>query len=264
MFGLVHPIAVFLLIDQYETDSALRFARLAVKELLDRLAEEVLAEEDRFAKGITRPTLLSQLLQGRPADVDAATFRLRVGMIIVELVVGGMDTTAKGITNVVDCLLSHPQALNTARTAGDDSKLNNLILEALRLSPVAPLIVRECPKGKTLQLSSGPFSFEPGSRIFLITEAAMKDPAGAPPGVDVQTFVLDDAPPVMAALDPIRRLAFGDGAHGCLGSETALAEIRAVLKPLLAQKNLRRAAGPTGWKQERFSLPVSLELRFDP
>ena len=31
-------------------------------------------------------------------------------MIIAELVVGGVDPTAKGITNVVDCLLSNPDA----------------------------------------------------------------------------------------------------------------------------------------------------------
>jgi cytochrome P450 len=76
--------------------------------------------------------------------------------------------------------------------------------------------------------------------------------------------VLSQADEVRRALDPIRRLAFGDGPHGCLGIEMVLAEIREVLKQLVKLKNLRRAAGPTGKKTEDLDLPVSLEIRFDP
>jgi cytochrome P450 len=156
--------------------------------------------------------------------------------------------------------------LKRARHAIDDSALDPISLEALRLNPVADLIVRECPKEVTLQLSSGLFQFEAGSRLFLVPPAAMLDPGAEPlpPDVDLQKFVLDESPQVQAALDPIRRLAFGDGAHACLGTEIVLAEIREVLKQLVELKNLRRAAGPTGKKREDLDLPVSLELRFDP
>jgi Dyp-type peroxidase family len=270
LFMLVHTIAIFLLIDQYDTPSALQFARIAVKELLDRLAEQVKEEEDRITS--TGQTLLSLLLQRRPPGADPAEFRIRAGMIVAELVVGGIDTTAKGITNVVDFLLSNPDAVRVARDAvkaRDDAKLNNVILEALRLKPVAPLIVRECPsEGASLQLKKDKFRFEPGSRLFLIMDAAMRDPDAEPlpPGVDLQKFMLDRSAEMQTALDPIRRLAFGDGPHGCLGPEIVLAQIRGVLKQLLASKldNFRRAAGLAGQKEERFSLPVSLAVRFDP
>lgn len=269
LYGLVHPIAVFLLIDQYDTPSALAFARVAVKEFLDRLGKEVLAEQDRIASNEPGGTLLSLLLR-QPADgEDDITFRARSGMIMAELIVGGIDTTAKGITNVVDCLLSNPRAMKATKeavAAGDDSKLDDLILEALRLEPVAELIVRECPKGAVVQLNDGRFQFEADSRLFLCPPAAMRDPGAEPlpPDVDLQKFVLNEGYAVRRALHPIRRLAFGDGAHGCLGGEIVLAEIREVLKQLVTLKNLRRAAGPTGTKQERFNLPVSLEVRFDP
>jgi cytochrome P450 len=261
LFMLVHTIALFLLIDQYDTKSALDFAKVAVVELLDRLADEVIAEEDRIANREPRETLLSRLLRRRTDGVDPATFRVRVGMIIAELVVGGVDPTAKGITNVVDCLLSSPDVLQAARNAirdGVPSKLDAVILECLRLNPVADLIVRECPKGADLPLG-GLGGFEAGSRLFLIPGAAMIDPVGSalPANVDLRTFLLQPA------LDPIRRLGFGDGAHGCLGSEIVLAEIREVVKQLCAQSNLRRAAGQIK-KQELFSLPVSLEVRFGP
>lgn len=269
LFGLVHPIAVFLLIDQYDTPSALALAGVAVKELLDRLGKEVLAEQDRIASGAPRRTLLSLLLQSLTDRDDPVTFRARVGMIVAELIVGGIDTTAKGITNVLDCLLSNPRAMKTAQeavAAGNDSKLDDLILEALRLESVADLIVRECPKEAAVGLPNGDFRFEAGSRLFLVPPAAMRDPGAEPlpPDVDLQKFVLDQSDQMQAALDPIRRLAFGDGAHGCLGVEIVLAEIREVLKQLVTLKNLHRAAGPTGTKQERFNLPVSLEVRFDP
>ena len=263
LFMLVHTIALCLLIDQYDTQSALDLARFAVRELLNRLADEVLAEEDRIAKGKPSPTLLSRLLKCRAAGVDPATFRARAGMIVAELVVGGIDTPAKGITNVVDCLLSNPNAFGRAKDAvdrGDDPLLDTIVLEALRLKPVADLIVRECPKGATLALTGGSFQFEKESRLFLIPGAAMIDPVGSPlpANVDLRTFLLQPA------LDPIRRLGFGDGAHGCLGSEIVLAETREVLKQLLPLRNLRRAAGPMGKMHSRFSLPVSLEVRFDP
>ena len=269
LFVLAHTIAVFLLIDQYDTPSTLELARVAVKELLDRLGEEVLAEQDRIATGNPSRTLLSLLLQSPADGVDPVTFRARVGMIVAELVVGGVDTTAKGITNVVDCLLSKPEAFQLAREsvdADDDETLDNIILEALRLEPVADLIVRECPKGAVLELTNGNFPFEAGSRLFLIPPAAMKDPGAdpLPPGVELETFVLSQADEVRRALDPIRRLAFGDGPHGCLGIEMVLAEIREVLKQLVRLKGLRRAAGPTGKEEESLDLPISLGIRFDP
>jgi cytochrome P450 len=76
--------------------------------------------------------------------------------------------------------------------------------------------------------------------------------------------VLSQADEVRRALDPIRRLAFGDGPHGCLGIEMVLAEIREVLKQFVRLKGLRRAAGPTGHKNESLDLPVSLDIRFEP
>ena len=76
--------------------------------------------------------------------------------------------------------------------------------------------------------------------------------------------MLSQADEVRRALDPIRRLAFGDGPHGCLGIEMVLAEIREVLKQLVRLKGLRRAAGPTGKEEESLDLPISLGIRFDP
>ena len=279
LLGLVHAIAIFLLIDNYDTPVSLAYAKLAVKELLDRLAEEIIREEKRIEEGVSGTTsvpdtLLRRMLRCDRDGAEPATFRLRVGMILAELIVGGVDTAAKAITNVVDCLLSNPEALECAKAAVDDDEtLNDIILEALRLQPVAPLIIRECPNGAESPLfingQQRPFGFEAGSRLFLLTEAAMCDPAGGPQTnplpLDLSKFLLPgDVPPALKQdVDRIRRLSFGDGSHGCLGSEIVLAELREVLRQLLTLNNLRRAAGPEGQKRESLALPVSLKVRFD-
>lgn len=272
LFGLVHPIAIFLLIDDYDTASSLEYARVAVKELLNRLAKAAIAEEELIDSNTpTKNTLLSLMLRVPRAGVDPATFRLRVGMTLVELIVGGIDTAAKGITNVVDCLLSNPDALKLARDSvekRDELALNDIVLEALRCQPAATMIIRECPKDAFVQLNAGAqqreYRFEAGSRLFLLTSAAMRDPVGiGPPGVDLSSFVLNQSSAIQEALNPIRRLGFGDGAHDCLGSEIVLTEIREVLKQLVTRKNFRRAAGPEGKEKEQFALPVSLKVRFD-
>ncbi len=276
LFGLVHPIAIFLLIDDYDTPDAREFAKGGVTELLNRIARAAIAEEQRIAAGAApeaADTLLARMLRCRPADVDPATHRLRVGMILAELIVGSIDTAAKAITNLVDCLLSEPKALEQARTA-DDAKLDQIILEALRLQPVAPLILRECPGGATPSLFIGgavrDYRFEPGSRIFLLTAAAMRDPVigldGKQLELDLSKFLINGTngvPIELEELDRIRSLVFGDGPHACFGRHIVLAELRAVLRQLLKLKNLRRATGPEGQKEERLALPVSLKVRFD-
>lgn len=268
---LAQSIAIFLLIDFYNTPEALQFARVAVNEMLNQLGAEAKAEEDRIAAGAPRKTLLSRLLQCRPAGVDAATHRIRIGMIVAEFVVGGFVTAATGIAKVVDNLLSHSVAMDAARAAiteRNDAKLNAVILEILRVDPVAPVIVRSCPDGASLQVKGAPVSIEAGSLIFLLMRAAMMDPFPDPllAKVGLEGFVFDGPPEVQSALDRLRPLVFGDGAHGCLGTETVLAEIRGVLKQLLALPQLRRAAGPAGRLQLRTTvpLPVALHVRFGP
>jgi Dyp-type peroxidase family len=252
--GLVQPISIFLLIDDYETPETLADAKIAVKELLDTLAQAIIAEEDRQkVSGAAAPlTLLGRLVSCKSDGADPVAFRLRVGMILAELIVGGVATTAKAITNVVnyllpDSALTSPTTMDRARAAmGSDEALDLIILEALRADPVAPVIVRECPGGATLPAGGGApaYAFDPGSRLFLLTGIAMHASSSD--------------------------LTFGqgvigepEGAHACIGRHIVLAEIRAVLKSLLP-KPLRRAAGPEGEMQEESNLPVSLKVRFDP
>jgi cytochrome P450 len=268
MAALVRAVAVYLLIDAYETRDTLTAAKLAIGALIDH-AVTGLNQAMQNPQALAG-TLLGRLYAHATQQPDPVTAYLRAAMILAELTVGSIDTTAKGIVNTIDCLLDHPAALEAARTAvkgGDDRSLDRIIYEALRLQPVAPFLIRECPDGAEIdgaEIEGGraPLRFAPGGRVFLLLGAAMRDRGGDPEmPADLSGFVLD--PGHDARLDPLRHLVFGTPPHDCYGRFMALAEIRQVLKALLAKPNLRRAAGPAGVKREEFRFPVSLGVRFD-
>lgn len=240
--------------------AAIQAARIIV-DLVRRSIEEVEAAGDDLPD-----TLLGRLLDLRRRDPaaypDEDAFRNHVHMLLVELIVGGIDTTAKGIANVMDYLLTDPVAMAAAKTAvgpgGCDEDLDAVIKEVLRLNPVAPLIVRDCPNGAVVKTARGQ-ELQPNSRVFIVAGAAMRDPAA------VQG--LSD-PRALSRFDPSRPspqpLDFGLAPHRCLGEQIALAEIRAVLKALLPLGNLRRASGAAGLLQEDLRLPTSMTIKFDP
>jgi cytochrome P450 len=267
MAALVRAVAVYLLIDAYGTEDTLTAARLAMGALLEHAAAG-LADAMQNPAAL-QGTLLGRLYAHAERQPDKATSLLRAGMILAELTVGSIDTTAKGIVNTIDCLLSHPAALERARRAveeRDDAALDRIVYEALRLQPVAPFLIRECPHGARIEASGNGHEarhlrFDAGSRVFLLLSAAMRDGSRAHNAPDLTGFVLD--PQHDEALKPLRQLVFGRAPHDCLGRELARAEIRQVLKALLKLPNLRRAPGAAGQKREEFRFPVSLGVRFD-
>jgi len=58
-------------------------------------------------------------------------------------------------------------------------------------------------------------------------------------------------------------ILWGDGLHTCFGAHINPVLIPALLKPLLRQEGLRRAAGPAGrMDTERTPFPAHLRLEF--
>jgi Dyp-type peroxidase family len=260
---LVETIGFFLLVDAYDTRETLESAKLAVAPLFDTLGRALLAEEDRIQldPSSAPQTLLGGLLRIARKEADPARSRIRVGMILAELAVGSFLTTAKAITDVVDSLLSHPEAMACARKAiadRDSPLLRTIVLEAMRLQPVAQTIIRDCPRETTLQLSIGgrmsDYQFDAGSRIFLLMEAAMRDLPGV---ADPAAFLLDGSSATTPALAATRLLSFGDGGHLCFGREIVLAALCEVLTHLLPLEGLRRVPGSEGHLG-------SLRVRFEP
>jgi Dyp-type peroxidase family len=214
-------------------------ARLAIDELFTHL-----------------DTVLDKPTPGTVLERAVAQSRADARLLLLELMVGGTDTTAAGITNVVDLLLNRDDAMQQARAAasgGSDADLDAIVQECLRLAPVAGMLLR---RSTGQPASVGRTPIDPNSRVCILTAAAANDLRVCPNA---------------KAFDPKRPaeqyLNFGAGAHACAGQWLALVQIRTVLRWLLGADpatgkprfpRLRRAAGPQGQKIEDFYLPASL------
>lgn len=140
------------------------------------------------------------------------------------LLLAGNETTRNLIGNGIDLLMSHREALNTLRA--DAGLWENAIEEILRLrSPIqmiSRLVVQEATFcGRTL---------EPGQQVFCVLGSANHDPEVFP---DPERFDI-------RRVNSGDHVAFGGGAHFCLGFVLAHAEGRVALQRLFERfPNLR-------------------------
>jgi cytochrome P450 len=158
---------------------------------------------------------------------------------LIGLIIGAVPTTSKAAVQALDQLLDRPDALAGAQAAAradDDEGLAGHVFEALRFNPVNPMIYRRALRGTMIAANTTRAVFAPeGSLVFAANLSAMFDPqaVAAPesfrPGRPPQDYIL-----------------WGDGLHTCFGAHINQVLIPALLKPLLQQRNLRRAAGATG------------------
>jgi cytochrome P450 len=139
---------------------------------------------------------------------------------------------------------------------GDDNLLTRCLFETLRFLPINPGPFRVCHETYEVEgggwLGRGSRSIPKDARLIASTQAAMFD------GRMVERPL---------HFDPTRSRAeymlLGSGLHACVGIHLAEAQIAQTLKPLLKQKNLRRAAGADGKLQRYQSFPVKMMVQFD-
>lgn len=158
---------------------------------------------------------------------------------ILGLLIGAIPTISKASCFAMDELLNRPDALRGACQAaaiGDDAKLANYIWEALRFNPHNPVIYRRATHDTTVARSTlREARVKKGTMVFAATLSATFDP-----------YAIEE-PNAFRADRPWRDyIIWGYGMHTCFGAAINRALIPAILKPLLAQKNLRRATGAAG------------------
>jgi cytochrome P450/deferrochelatase/peroxidase EfeB len=233
-------------VNLYEAGEPKAFAHAAALELMAHL--------DRRARLPMPGTVFERAL-----GIDPHLAKL----LAFELAVGGTDTVALAITNMIDLLLSRPDALRAARAAvregADDARLDRIVVECLRLAPPAGLLLRRCgPAGARLE----GVELEPRALVAALTAGACMDPRVFGPDPRAFDGTRD------AHLAPV----FGAGAHGCRGEWLALAQLREVLRFVLGPsqaegdprfRRVRRAAGPRGRRLLYLRLPLSLYVWFD-
>jgi len=189
-----------------------------------------LIEEKRRAPG---DDLLSAVVHGA-LSADGGTAEpmtdLELQMFFNLLAHAGSETTRNSLALGVLALIERPAAW--ARLRAEPALLPPAVEEILRWASSTPYNRRTA----TREVSIGGETIHAGDKVTLWWASANRDEA-----MFANPFEFD----VGRAPNP--HLAFGYGAHFCLGAALARLEIRVVLEALLARCRTIEAAGPVEW-----------------
>jgi cytochrome P450 len=134
------------------------------------------------------------------------------------LIFAGTETTVNLIGNAVICLTDEPAAL--AEVRADAALIPQMLEEVLRFRPSATFVFREA----RCDVEMGGRTIPKGALVLPVVASANRDPA-----VFADPEVFD----IHREANP--HIAFGHGAHFCLGAALARLEARVALGQLLAQ-----------------------------
>ena len=193
--------------------------------------DRVNAAIDASAKTAGPDTLLGRAVAagkaGEPA-FDADGIRAN----IIGIVIGAIPTLSKASCLSIDELLRHPKELAKARAlaqAGDEDGVAAYLWEALRFSPVNPMLYRRNPKPTRI----GDTEVEANTMVLAANLSAMFDEHVVP---QATKFIAPRSWPVYAL--------WGEGLHLCWGDRINKAILPAMLTPLLAKPGLKAIAPP--------------------
>lgn len=263
-FGLPGPDQLSL-IDWTTTLFWYLFADLTADPAMTTRAEVAAAKFRHYIDGViaSRAALASGdddlvnrclVLSGRTPGLEHTAIRNN----LVGLMIGAVPTNSKAAVYALDYLLDHPEHLAGAQAAAradDDRLLAQYVWEALRFNPFSPVIYRRALRDT--QIAAGSLrgrKIPKGTMVFASTASAMWDPQRVP------------SPGEFRSDRPFEHyLHWGYALHTCFGDQMNRATIPGVLKPLLQQKNLRRASGTAGQIDAGGTpFPQHLVVEFDP
>ncbi len=200
---------------------------------------------DRRARGAGEDlmsVLVRAEIDGERLDDDAL---LQESLLIL---VGGDETTRHVISGGMHQLLLHPEQLEAL--LAERARIPRAVEEMLRWTTP----IQNMARTATREVELGEQRIRPGDRLLLLYPSANRDEA-----VFERPFEFD------IAREPNDHLAFGHGAHFCLGASLARLELRVLFEELAARRpRLALAAGaPLRWRASNFitgleSLPVEV------
>jgi cytochrome P450 len=154
---------------------------------------------------------------------------------LVTLLVAGHETTATGLSWAFELLLRTPRVMARLRESlaeGDETYLDAVVKEALRLRPVIPGVGRVV-RGEPFEL--GGYTVPPGVEINPSIGVIHRrgDHYPQPGEFRPERFLEPGAP------DTYTWVPFGGGTRRCLGASFALQEMRVVVGRVLERVELR-------------------------
>lgn len=193
---------------------------------------------ERKANPTDAPDILNRCLALQSSDTPGMS-DLGIRNNLLGLLIGAIPTISKASCLALDELLNRPDALATAQKAardGDDALLAQHCWEALRFNPFNPVIYRRAVHDTEVAPATlRRVKIRGGQIVFASNFSACFDRFRV---AEPNTFRTDRAWETY--------MIWGYGMHNCFGDQINQAVIPAILKPLLKQKNLRRAAGDAG------------------
>ena len=180
-----------------------------------------------------RPDVLATLVRASGDDQMTAD---EIRDQLVTLLLAGHETTATGLAWTIERLTRHPAVLASARDAAnqdDQTYLDALITESLRVRPVVPDITRLLVKDVTIGSGDSTLRLPAGTRVDPAIYLVMRSPKRYPDPLAFRPERFLGKRP-----DPSVWLPFGGGSRRCLGAAFALTEMRVVLSTILTHVDL--------------------------
>jgi cytochrome P450 family 135 len=207
--------------------------RKALQPTDDLIFEEIRARRD--APDLAeRDDVLSLLLQARHDDGSAMSDQ-ELRDELMTLLVAGHETSATALAWALEALARHPAVLSRLRDevdAGEDTYLDAVVKEILRLRPVIALVLRRLTEPMEIGGRLLPAGVTVAPCIYLIHRRpdVYPDPGAFRPERFLET------PPGTYTWIP-----FGGGVRRCLGASFAQFEIKVVLRELVRRLEIRPA-----------------------
>jgi cytochrome P450 len=227
------------------TDLQIRAVKRSVMELQEFLGAQI-------ADRTNAPTMdvLSEVIHSQ-ADFGVNLSHLELMGIALSLLIAGNETTTHMLGNLMHRLVTNPSEMQAAVEHPEQSR--KIIEESLRIDSPAQWLQRTCVRDHEI----GSVTIPAGARVLLAFGAANRDEDLFP---DAATFSSNRN-------NLNRQLAFGSGAHFCLGAPLARLEGKLAFAALLTRlPNLRldpNAPEPTSAPSIAVRSLEALHLCFD-
>lgn len=202
--------------------------RLRAQAAVDELRAYLVAVADARRRE-PRDDLLTGLVR---AEAESETLSdEELATMVVLLLVAGNETTTKLLASGLLALLRHPEQLELLRK--EPKRIPAAVEELLRYDGPVQLTTRIVREEGTID----GHRVRPGQQLVLLLAAANRDP---------ERF--EDPDRLDVTREPGRHLAFGHGAHFCLGAQLARLETALALEALLPRfPGLRLGDEPVVW-----------------
>ncbi|MFV8317295.1 cytochrome P450 [Mycobacterium sp. 23] len=200
----------------------------------------------QFAAGSLKgsDTVLGRLLAH---NTDGSLTDRQLLLIAIHLLIAGNETTTNLLGGMFDTLAHHPDQYEMIRARPDLIPL--AIEEQLRISTPIQNLYRYTRADYQI----GDVTIPNGSRVLLSFGAANRDPTA-----------FEEPDQYRADRNPRSHVAFGYGAHMCLGAPLARMEAHAVLRQLVEHVSRIEPMGPTTWStHSSLRGPTRLPIRLD-